>query len=115
MALNYKELKKQLDATPLSNRELSLIRDVEEYIDAEIMKQFDKSIYREVNIDLVYVRFDYSPTLKKPISDLEVSRKPLMQENLINRYKDADWEVTYRLDEGMSMCGADYMILKGKK
>ena len=115
MALKYKDLKKKLDDTPLSEYELARIADVENYIDKEIVRQFDKSIYREISIDFCYPNFTYSPTTKSSISDLGVSRIPLMKREIERRFRLAGWDITYRLDDGMSMCGADYMILKGKK
>ena len=113
MALKYVDLKKKLDETPLNEYEKARIDEVENYIDKEILKQFDKSIYREISIDFAYPSFRYSPTTKSSISDLGVSRIPLMKKELENRFKSAGWEITYRMDDGTSMCGADYMILKG--
>jgi len=114
MALNYKDLKKQLDNTPLSEYELKRIKDVEDYIDKEILKQFDKSIYKEITIDYGYAGFRYSPISKSAINDIGVSRIPLMKKELELRFRLAGWEIAYRMDDGMSMYSADYMILKGR-
>lgn len=114
MAVNFKELKKQLDSAPLTDKEYVLIDDVERYIDKQIIENYDKSIYHEVSIDMSYVRFSYSPVTKQMITDLGQSRIPKMKEELERRYRAAGWDITYKLDDG-SLCGGDYMILKGKK
>ena len=115
MALNYKTLKKKLEETPLSSYELELIKDVENYIDGEILRQFDKSPYGEIAIDCSYTRFKYSPTAKAAITSLGVSRIPLMIAELEKRFIAANWVISYDLEDGMSMCGSDRMILKGSK
>lgn len=113
MAINFKDLKHKLDTTPISEVELKLIQDVEDYIDEQILEEYDKTIYREVLIDMVYVRFSYSPKTKSSIQGLGQSRIPKMSNELERRYRVAGWDVTYRLDDG-SLAGSDYMILKGK-
>jgi len=115
MAIKYKDLKRQLDNTPLSEYELKRIKDVEDYIDKEIVKQFDKSIYKEITIDYSYAGFKYSPITKSSINDLGVSRIPLMKKEIELRFRAAGWEIAYRMDDGMSMYSGDYMLLKGKE
>jgi len=115
MALNYKQLKKKLDETPLSLEELKMIDNVETYIDKEILTQFDKSIYGEISIDYCYPSFRYSPVTKSFISNLGVSRIPKMKAELERRFISAGWKIEYRLDDGSDRNGADYMILKGAK
>jgi len=112
MAIKFKDLKQKLDTTPITEEELVLIKDVEDYIDAQILEQYDKTIYREVVIDMSYVEFRYSPRTKSMIQGLGLSRIPKMRNELQGRFKNAGWEITYRSDEGMM--GGDYMILKGK-
>jgi hypothetical protein len=93
-----------------------MVKDAEDYIDSVIIEKFDKTPYRTINIEMCYVNFNYSPKLKKVIGTetVGVSRKHMMQDNLVQRYKDAGWEVTYDLDDGGDMNGCDYMVLKGK-
>jgi len=116
MAINFKDLKHQLDTTPISEVELKLIKDVEDYIDAQILEKYDKSIYREVSIDMAYTRFSYSPKTKSMIQGLGQSRIPKLVAELERRYKVAGWEIKYHIDDGSegNMSGGDYMILKGK-
>jgi len=37
-----------------------------------------------------------------------------MKKELELRFRLAGWEIAYRMDDGMSMYSADYMILKGR-
>lgn len=116
MAINFKDLKHKLDSTPISEVELNLIKDVEDYIDEKIIENYDKSLYREVSIDMCYTRFSYSPKTKKSIVGLGQSRIPKLVAELERRYKTAGWEIRYHIDDGLegNMSGSDYMILKGK-
>lgn len=115
MAIKYSELKEELENAPLSTIDLSLIKDVENYIDDQIIEKFDKSIYGEIRIDVCYINFKYSPTTKKSINNLGVSRIPKMKAELERRFKEAGWVITYEINDGYGACGADYMVLKGKK
>ena len=116
MAIKFKDLKQKLDGAPITEEELSLIQDVENYIDEIILEKYDKSIYHEVSIDMAYTRFSYSPRTQSVIQGLGQSRIPKMVTELERRYKAAGWQIRYHIDDGTegNMSGGDYMILKGK-
>lgn len=116
MAVKFKELRKKLESTPLTEDELILIKNVEDYIDEIIVEKYDQSLYHEVSIDMAYTRFSYSPKTQSIIQGLGQSRIPKMVAELERRYKVAGWEIKYHIDDGLegNMSGGDYMILKGK-
>lgn len=112
MAIKFKDLKEKLDTTPLNEKEMSLIKDVEDYIDEQILEKYDKTVYRTVRIDMCYVNFSYSPKTRSSIQDLGQSRIPKMKKELLKRYDVAGWDITYESNDGIM--GGDWMILKGK-
>ena len=116
MAIKYKELKTKLKTEPLTEEELTLIQETEDYIDSEIEKQFAKSTYGEVYIELLYPTFVYSKE-RGALMDSNSYRRSLMRNELEKRYKKAGWKIEVKLDDGLdgpNMSGQDYWILKGK-
>jgi len=116
MAIKYKELKTNLKTEPLTEEELTLIQEAEDYIDSEIEKQFAKSTYGEVYIELLYPTFVYSKE-RGALMDSNSYRRSLMRNELEKRYKKAGWKIEVKLDDGLdgpNMSGPDYWILKGK-
>jgi hypothetical protein len=116
MAIQYQQIRNKLKTDPLTEEELKLISEAEEYIDSEIEKQFGKGYYFEVNISLNIVNFNYSKKRKTTL-DLNQLRKNLMRDELDKRYKKAGWSITIKFDDGLDgpMSGDDYWVLKGKK
>ena len=115
MAIKYKEIKKKLESDPLTEKELNLIRQAEEDIDKEIVKQFgEKYSYGEIRIHLGTAKFDWSPVTKKSIEDLKEPRKYVMFCELERRYKEAGWESKVVIDTEGGINSCDYWILKGK-
>lgn len=115
MAIKYKELKTKLETEPLTQEELTLIQEAEDYIDSEIKEQFPRSTYGEVHIDLSYPNFTYSKK-RGALMDSNSYRRSLMRKELEKRYKKAGWKIEVRLDDGLelNMSGPDYWVLKGK-
>jgi hypothetical protein len=73
----------------------------------------------EIWIDATYIRFNYNPKTKKPfLETMTNNRKKFLKEELLSRYKKANWEIKYYNDDdgldGPNMSGGDYLILKGK-
>lgn len=113
MAINYEELKKRVTTEPLSTEELNMIDKVEEYIDGEIIRQFDKSPYGDISIFLGIANFNYDP-IAKATTFFGERRKSLMSKELNKRFKAAGWKIEYHLDDGPNMSGVDYWVLKPK-
>jgi hypothetical protein len=115
MAIKYKEFKKNLQTEPLTEEELTIIKETEDYIDSEILDQFPKSSYGEVLIDLAYPTFTYSKQ-RGALMDTNSYRRSMMRSELEKRYKAAGWKIQVKLDDGMELnfSGPDYWILKGK-
>jgi hypothetical protein len=116
MAIKYKEFKKKLQNEPLTEEELTIIQETEDYIDSEILNQFPKSNYGEVLIDLTYPSFTYSHQ-RGSLMDSNSYRRSLMRSELEKRYKSAGWKIEVKFDDGLdgpNMSGPDYWILKGK-
>ena len=109
MAVNYKDMLKELESYPLNEEELLLIDEAEEHIDNVIKEKFGVKYY-EVDIDECIVEFSYSPKRKKFIDVIKQPRKNLMQKELIKRYSNAGWKVEFNDD-----IDANYVIFKGKK
>lgn len=119
MAINFKEKLASLqakDSAPLTEEELGYVKNVEDYIDSEIERKLSTD-RTEVYIDIAYVKFYYNPSTKKPFPGMTESRKKVLQEKLLSRYEDANWEINWHIDDGLdgpNMSGGDYLILKGK-
>jgi hypothetical protein len=119
MAIDFKEKLVALqakDSAPLTEEELGYIKQVEDYIDTQIEIKIttDNS---EVWIDNAYVTFHHNPITKKFFPGMTEARKKVLQEKLLSRYEDANWEINWHIDDGLdgpNMSGGDYLILKGK-
>ena len=112
MAIRYQDIVKRLQTDPLSNEELVLVQEAEDFIDSEILKKFGDTPYKEVYIDLPVVNFDYSMKTKKPISGIKHPRKELMRKELLKRYNDMGWSFEF-ID--FRELDSNYVKLKGKK
>lgn len=93
MAIKYQDLKNNLENDPLTETELSIIREVEEWIDEEIKATFGKSYY-ESWIDKSIVTFNHNPVTNKHIETKEPRRRA-MSDELEKRYKKAGWKITW--------------------
>ena len=119
MAVNFKErlsLLRMKDMEPLSVDELKIIKVVEDYIDGEIIKKLTTD-NKNIWIDKCYVEFNYNPISKKAfVPSMTNTRKHFLTKTLLDRYLDADWEISWHIDDGLegNMSGGDYLILKGK-
>lgn len=115
MAIERSKIRDKFKAAknaPFTEQELKYIAEAEQYIDAELEKQFDSPY--GTHIDLTIAQFRYSPLKKTTIEDVKSYRKEAMSKELERRYKSAGWRITYDLDDGLdgpNMSGADYMIL----
>ena len=108
MAIKYKDIVEKLESYPLTEDELRLIEQTEEYIDNEILTKFGVRYY-EIGIDRCIVNFEFSPKTKKPI-DIKQPRKNLLSKELRERYVKAGWKLEYPDDIDDS-----YVRFKGKK
>jgi hypothetical protein len=119
MAIKFKEvydLKKKFDTAPLSEEELTILEEVEEHIDNEIVDKYPKDQYNEVRISLCIPTFRYNPVTKKA-NDIHSTRRSAMQKELEKRYRESGWTISYSLDDGLdgpNRSGDDFWILKGK-
>ena len=119
MAVKFKDvydLKKKIDTAPLSEAELVILEEVEEYIDKEIVNDYPKSNYNEVKIISSIPTFRFNP-VTRITNDITSARQSIMQKELEKRYREAGWTITYDLDDGLdgpNRSGADYWVLKGK-
>jgi hypothetical protein len=107
MAINYQDLKDNLETSPLTKQELGWIQQAEDFIDGEIQSKFGKVDY-EVFIDKSIVRFDWSPASKKQI-DTMAPRRTVMQKELEKRYSEAGWSLSW------GDFDYPYVIFKGKE
>jgi hypothetical protein len=112
MAVNAKELRKNLEEAPFSAEELNAINVVEKCIDEQIKRYYDGG---PVSIDLCYFKFTWNPQDDKKGWPFKDVRKRLMQRELEKRYEEAGWELKVHIDDGLdgpNMSGPDLMILK---
>jgi hypothetical protein len=106
MAIKYKDIRNKLETDPLTDQELSWIKQAEDYIDDEILTKFGKYYY-EVGIDKAIVNFNWSPATKKPIDTMS-PRRAIMQRVLEKKYVNAGWALNWGdIDD-------HYVIFKGK-
>jgi len=119
MAIDFKTqfvLSKALDREPLTSEEETYIKEVEDFIDEQIIKEIstDKT---EVWIDKAYVSFVYNNVNKKrQYKPMTNARRNLLQETLLKKYKEKNWKIKWHIDDGLdgsNMSGGDYLILKG--
>lgn len=115
MAVTRKQIEdkfREAKEAPFTKEELQYISEAEQYIDAELEKNFDTNY--GTHIGLAITTFNYSPARKKSIDDVKSYRKQAMTHELERRYKAAGWKISYHYDDGLdgpNMSGADYMIL----
>ncbi len=113
MARRFKEAKDKLNNEPLSTKELSIVAEIEGYIDKEIFTKFNGD---SVSIDLVIANFVYNP-ISKQTNELLEPRRNLMRKELDKRYKLAGWKVKVVYDDmldGPNMSGPDLWVISGK-
>lgn len=119
MAVKFKDiydLKKKIDTAPLSEEELVVLAQVENYIDKEIVEDYPKTEYNEVKIISSIPTFRFNPVTRIS-NDVPSARRVVMQKELEKRYKEAGWTISYDLDDGLdgpNRSGPDYWVLKGK-
>jgi hypothetical protein len=120
MAIDFREryLRAQiLDTKPLTSEEEIYIKEVEDFIDDKIIKEIN-SDKTEVWIDKAYLTFvNNNVNKKRPYKPMTNARRKLLQETLLNKYKEKNWEIKWHIDDGLdgNMSGGDYLILKGIK
>lgn len=111
MAIRQKEILRKLKEENFNEEELSLLQDVEDYIDKRIIDTYNGG---EIFIDLFVAQFYYHPIRKKSIT-LNSIRRDKMHKELISRYNKAGWQTRIHFDDGSegNMSGSDYLIIKG--
>ncbi len=121
MAIDFKTqfvLSKALDRKPLTSEEETYIKEVEDFIDEQIIKEIN-SDKTEIWIDKAYVSFwNNNVNKKRQYKPMTNARRNLLQETLLNKYKEKNWEIKWHFDDGLdgpNMSGGDYLILKGIK
>lgn len=119
MAIDFKEKIENLkakDIEPLSEEELGYVKQVEEYIDAQIEAKLSTD-NGEVWIDKAYVGFYHNPSTKKFFPSMTNARKQFLKDELLKRYENANWVINWHIDDRSegNLSGGDYLILKGKK
>ena len=113
MAIKYKEVKDKIEKTPLTESELSIIKEVEDLIDNKIKKDFNGG---EISIELGTANFTYIQNWNKSPENIPDFRKQLMFKELERRFKAAGWKcvVMYGEDDGPNRPAIDYWVLSGK-
>lgn len=110
----FKKINDNLEKAPLTIQELDMVTHVEEYIDKIITQRFTGN---QIMIELAIPNFTYD-IVTMSMSDLPKARQNLMRKELDKRYKQAGWEISIKIDDGLdgpNMYGSDYWVLKGKK
>ena len=113
MAIRQKEILRKLKEEDFNEEELSLLKDIEYYIDKIITDTYNGG---EIWIDLSIAKFFYHQIKKKSIT-LNNIRREKMYKELIARYYKAGWKTVLHLDDGSegNMSGSDYLIIKGNE
>jgi hypothetical protein len=105
MAIKYTEIFSKIKNSPLNEEELSILKEVEIYIDDEISKTFDGGTVR-INLDIVkFVKHRIPPL-----------RKEMLHNKIIEIYYEAGWKCGYEYgeDDGPNRPGFDYWVLAGR-
>jgi hypothetical protein len=113
MVIRQKEILRKLKEEDFNEEELSVLKDVEDYIDKTITDTYNGG---EIWIDLSIAKFFYHPIKKKSIT-LNNIRREKMYKELLARYYKAGWKTVLHLDDGSegNMSGGDYLIIKGNE
>lgn len=111
MAVKFKEINDRLELSPLSDKELEAVNELENHIDARILETYKG---HELRFNLYNARFEKSIRSQQS-TDWPDARRKLMYEELQNRYKKAGWECSVDIADCHDRYGQDYWILKGKK
>jgi hypothetical protein len=105
-----KELHKEIQNKPLTEKELNVISVYEKIIDEKILKKVDK-LEKIIYIELGYVNFNYKIDSVEITSDMRLNK---MREELDRRYKKSGWKIRVEYDDGLdgpNMSGPDYWVL----
>lgn len=115
MAIKYKDIKETIVSRPFSNREISIIEKIENFIDDEIKTNFDNEPLR-FNVSIIEFRYDPIQKTSYAFQDIKTIRKSLMSKELKRRYEAAGWVWEYESgeDDGPNRPAIDYWLLKGK-
>lgn len=99
MAIKYSDMK-LVETLPLDDYEKRLLESTEQYIVLQITQQYDKTPTGEISIDMDYFEFNLTPQHDKPITltELGMSRRRLLREELVKRYEEAGWVVKFVKD-----------------
>lgn len=107
MAIKYKEIIYKLENDDLSLNELKYIDVIEEYMDKEILKQFENGV---IKIFLGYASLKQNPNGNSPFNLNEI-RRNIMFTELKDKYTRAGWTVTTEHNDGLN--ASDYLVLTG--
>lgn len=111
MAIKFKEINDRLELSPLSDKELAAVDELENHIDARILEKYKG---HELRFNLYHVRFEKSIRSEQS-TDYPDARRKLMYEELKERYKKAGWESKEEIADVHDRYAQDYWVLKGKK
>jgi len=110
MAVNFKELNDRLKLSPLSDKELTAVANIERWIDSGIEKRFNGN---ELHFNLYMVQF--KRTINDMGTDWPDARRKLMYDELKARYERAGWLCKEEIADSNDRYGQDYFVLKGNE
>lgn len=111
MAITFKEVDDKLRNSPLDTNELAIIKEVEDYIDKEIKRNYNGY---SVKIDLPIARFEKTISQDSGRNLVDVRRK-LMITELKRRFEEAGWKYNDEMGDSHSMYSPDYWVLSGEE
>ncbi len=110
MAINFKEINDRLEKSPLSDKELLAVDNIEKWVDDDITKRFKG---QELRFNLYVVQF--KRTINDMATDWPDARRNLMYEELKSRFEKAEWQCIVEIADARDRYAQDYWVLKGKK
>lgn len=119
MAIEFKNVKHQLENQPLTRKEIDIIVMIEKHIDKMILEKFDGDY---VSIPTGIVDFKFNPDNPRQATwevfkDIKSTRKGIMKIELKRRFELAGWKWDFQEgeDDGPNRPAIDFWHLIGKK
>lgn len=110
MAIEFKELNDKLNLSPLSDKELTAVADLEQWIDSEIKKRFKGY---ELRFNLYVIQFKH--TVNGIGTDWPDARRKLMYDEIKARYERVGWSCIEEIADSYDRYSQDFFILKGNE
>lgn len=109
MAIKYSEMNRR-DKKPLDEVEAQWVKDVENYVDSQILDQFRTQSFVRIPVDIISFDFDPINQVQRKVKKI---RKLVMRKEIERMYHDANWKFSTEASDPLTE-NSTYWVLTGK-